>query len=268
MARVRRWFWLPVLGLLALVLGLAQHVVPPESETPRALPVDTASVDVMVVGDSITQGRTGDWTWRYHFSRELAASVEMVGPRNDLYAGEGTFGGHAYADPAFDSDHAAQWGQAIFQAAEHIRADVRTEQPDHLLVLLGINDLIRFDRSAAQTTDALHTFIAEARAGRAQLPIILGTLLPTERARHDADFAARVAAFNTALRKIEVESSTEESPILIAETAAVINPRRDLYDGLHPNARGELRIAEAFVDALSRAGVGRPSDEQRTGGRA
>lgn len=268
MARARRWFWLPVLGLLALILGLAQHAVPPESETPRALAAETASVDVMVVGDSITQGRSGDWTWRYHFSRQLAASVEMVGPRNDLYAGDGAFGSHAYADPGFDSDHDAQWGQAIFQAAEHIRADVRTEQPDQLVVLLGINDLIRFDRSAEQAIDSLHTFIAEAREGRAKLPIILGTLLPSERARNDADFAARVAAFNAALRSTEAVLSTDASPILVAETAAAINPRLDLYDGLHPNARGEMRIAEAFVDALSRAGVGRPSDEQRARGRA
>lgn len=268
MARARRWFWLPVLGLLALVLGIAQHVMPPDSEVARAMPVQTASVDVMVVGDSISQGRSGDWTWRYHFSRQLAASVEMVGPRADLYAGRGTFGSHAYADPGFDSDHDAQWGQAIFQAAEHIRADVRSEQPDQLVVLLGINDLIRYGRSAAQAEKDLHAFIAEARMGRTKLPIILGTLLPSQRAQRDPEFAARVADFNAAVRRAEAELSTDESPILVAETAAAINPRLDLYDGLHPNARGELRIAESFVEAMSRAGIGRPSEEQRTGGQA
>lgn len=268
MAGVRRWFWLPLLALLALVIGFSQHGLPPRSEATQALPLDTATVDVMVVGDSISQGRSGDFTWRYHFSRELALSVQMVGPRNDLYAGDGTFGSHRYADPHFDSDHDAQWGQAVFQAVQHIRADVRTEQPDYLVVLLGINDLHRYERSADQAVASLHTFIDEARGGRAKLPIVLGTLLPSRRAAHDPEFAGRVDAYNAAVRRAGVELSTAESPIVIAETAAAINPRRDLYDGLHPNARGELRLAEAFVDAMARAGVGSSETTTTTGGRA
>jgi hypothetical protein len=38
---------------------------------------------------------------------------------------------------------------------------------------------------------------------------------------------------------------------VIANDASLINPATDLWDGTHPNAGGEIKIAAGFADALS-----------------
>ena len=50
-------------GLVAGLLGLAPPTV-----------ADPAPVRIMVVGDSITEGSSGDWTWRYRLAKYLDAS--------------------------------------------------------------------------------------------------------------------------------------------------------------------------------------------------
>ena len=71
-------------------------------------------VRILIVGDSITQGSAGDWTWRYRLWQHLTehgVSVDFVGPRDDLWDNvTSQFGSQAYVDPAFDQDHAARWG--------------------------------------------------------------------------------------------------------------------------------------------------------------
>ncbi|MBH0242925.1 hypothetical protein I3W98_09045, partial [Streptomyces cavourensis] len=58
------------------------------------------------VGDSMTIGATGDFTWRYRLWQHLDAvcpgSYEIVGPRTTLYdPGADAPLSHAYADPSF-----------------------------------------------------------------------------------------------------------------------------------------------------------------------
>lgn len=67
----------------------------------------------MFVGDSMTIGRAGDFTWRYrmwqHLSSTFGGPYRIVGPRSELYEGS-----DAYADPAFPADarrHLAGWGE-------------------------------------------------------------------------------------------------------------------------------------------------------------
>src|SRR5258708_28538824 len=45
--------------------------------------------------------------------------------------------------------------------------------------------------------------------------------------------------------------STQSSPIAIANDASAIDPATDLWDGTHPNAEREIKIAAGFADALS-----------------
>ena len=49
---------------------------------------DVDPVRILLVGDSVTQGSAGDWTWRYRLWKHFDAAgvaVDFVGPRNDLY---------------------------------------------------------------------------------------------------------------------------------------------------------------------------------------
>lgn len=212
--------------------------------------------EVMVVGDSTSQGSAGDFTWRYRFDRHEATAgdrLSLVGPRDDLFDNVANTwdGNHTYADPAFGQHHDAVWGESMGGAAAHIGGDVATYHPDYLLVLLGANDLAFGLSDPAGTETSLRAFIANARTADPEVQFVFGTLLPSLRTQSDAGFAAAVADFTARLRRTAVELSTADSQVSVAETGRDIDPQTDLWDGAHPNAQGEVKIAAAFADSLA-----------------
>ncbi|WP_370963754.1 fibronectin type III domain-containing protein [Amycolatopsis sp. cg9] len=211
---------------------------------------------VMVVGDSISQGSAGDFTWRYRFDKHetaVNAQLSLVGPRDDLFDNvAGTWNdNHTYADPAFTQYHDAIWGESLGGAAARVEGDVGAHHPDYLLVLLGINDLGFGMSDPAGTEASLRTFIANAREADPGVQFVFGTVLPNQRTESEPAFAASVADFNARLRRTVDELSTVDSQVHVAETAKDIVPAADLWDGTHPNAQGEVKIAAAFADSLA-----------------
>src|SRR4051794_41152424 len=134
----------PVKTALALLLAVAAIALGPGPASADA----SGTARILIVGDSVTQGKIGDYTWRYRLWRALQAedkSVDFVGPHTDLFdPATGAFENPGYADPDFDQDHAAWWGLML----SHI--DVRTSvhdlmvdhSPDVVIDALGVNDLI------------------------------------------------------------------------------------------------------------------------------
>ncbi|KOY57695.1 MULTISPECIES: GDSL-type esterase/lipase family protein [unclassified Streptomyces] len=214
----------------------------------------------MFVGDSMTIGRAGDYTWRYrmwqHLDAALGGPYEIVGPRCELFdtsANEPT--SHAYADPGFPEHarrHLAGWGEGWQHMAPLIGSAVRSGGADILLVSLGLIDL-GFYTGAEETAANARRFVAEARAARPGIRMILLPVIPNVRAESDAPFAAEVARFNELLAKAVADLSTEASPILLAARPASYEIHQDTYDGTHPNASGEHRLAGEFAAVLHQA---------------
>jgi hypothetical protein len=207
----------------------------------------------MVVGDSISQGSSGDYTWRYRLYEHLVSdglTPQMVGPSNWLFNNVTSVQGDCtYADPVFENAHDATWGRMLADEMTTIQGEVSQSQPDYLLVLLGINDL-SFGRTDVAGTEAnLRTFVANARAGNPKIKIVLGLLLP--KASEPAGLTAQVAQYNGDLPGIAAQLSTSSSPVVVADDASAINTATDLWDGTHPNAEGEIKIAAGFADALA-----------------
>ncbi len=211
------------------------------------------SPKIMVVGDSISQGSSGDYTWRYRLYEHLVAdglSPQLVGPYNWLYNNvTATQGDCTYADPVFENAHDSTWGQTLANEVSTIQGEVSTYQPDYMLVLLGINDLAFGTSDVAGLEANLKTFIANARAGNPKVKIVIGTLLP--KANEPSALAAEVAQYNSDLPGIAAQESTASSPVVIADDSSAIDPATDLWDGTHPNAEGEIKIAAGFADALA-----------------
>ncbi|MDT4917197.1 MAG: hypothetical protein QOH89_1897, partial [Pseudonocardiales bacterium] len=249
------------LATLAASFAIAAPATAAPPLPPR--PAAASPSRMMIVGDSITQGSTGDWTWRYRLWKHLTSrgvTVDFVGPRDDLEntmtPESGDFD-QLYADPAFDRDHDAQWGRPYLEEAQVIQGKVAQYTPDYLLVLLGINDMTWFDQQPEQVEASLRSFVANARKGKQDVRIVLGKVLATKRAADDPAFAARVAGFNARLAAVAQELGTDLSPIAVADATGEFTAAGQTYDGVHPNARGELRIAASFADALgSRFGIG------------
>jgi acyl-CoA thioesterase-1 len=43
---------------------------------------------------------------------------------------------------------------------------------------------------------------------------------------------------------------TEESPVILVDQYTGFNAATDTYDGIHPNARGEAKMAQKWFDAI------------------
>jgi predicted RNA-binding protein with TRAM domain len=208
---------------------------------------------IMVVGDSISQGSSGDYTWRYRLYKHLVSdglSPQLVGPYNWLFNNVTSVQGDcSYADPVFENAHDSTWGQMLANEVGTIQGEVAASHPDYLLVLLGINDLSFGTSDVAGLEANLRSFIANARAGNPNLKIVLGLLLP--KASEPAALAAQVAQYNSDLPGIAAQVSTAASPVVVADDASAIDTANDLWDGTHPNAEGEIKIAAGFGNALA-----------------
>ncbi|MEW2396870.1 GDSL-type esterase/lipase family protein [Streptomyces sp. NPDC046862] len=207
----------------------------------------------MPVGDSMTIGSAGEHTWRYRLWQHLCATYggpfRIVGPRETLYDKvTDTPTSYAYADPEFPRAHLAGWGEGWLHMAPLITEAVRTHRADVLLVSLGLIDL-GFYTDADQTAQNVRGFVAAARLGNPRVRMAVLPVIPNIRAESDAPFAAEVTRFNELLGKATADLDEPRSPLLLASPPSY-DIHRDTYDGTHPNASGEHRIAAAFADAM------------------
>ena len=231
-----------VLGLQPVPSGPARAVVPPRP------------VRVLLLGDSVTQGSAGDWTWRYrlwqHFER-AGVAVDLVGPRDDLWNDVAKrHGSNAYVDPRFDTDHAARWGMKIEAPDIPVRDLAVQYRPDVVVVMLGINDL--FEAPAAAVADRTAGLVVEVREAAPTTSVVLAEATQT--------WFPTVPAFNELLAEVAGTADQPAARVALARTAADYDRDADTWDNSHPNARGEVKIAAAVADALSEIGVGPPAD--------
>jgi lysophospholipase L1-like esterase len=215
---------------------------------------------ILFVGDSMTLGGAGEFTWRYrmwqHLRRTSDLPCRIVGPYDTLHEGS-----HAYADPDFPAAarrHLAGWGRGWQHMAPVIGEAVRTHRADTLLVSLGLIDL-GFYTDPDQTAANVRRFVAAAREARPGVRAVLLPVLPNIRAQQDTAFAAQCDRFNELLAKAVADLSTPASALLLATPPADWDVTRDTHDGTHPSPHGEHRIAAAFATALHQAwAVGGP----------
>lgn len=215
---------------------------------------------ILLVGDSMTIGSAGDFTWRYrmwqHLCRTYGGPFRLVGPRTELHGDS-----LQYGDPEFPEKaraHLAGWGEGWVHMGPLVKDVVRRHKADTLLVSLGLIDL-GFYTDAEQTADNVRGFLAEARAANPRIRVVVMPVLRNTRALNDAEFAAECVRFNVLLAKIVADLSTSSSPLLLTSPPEGWTVDADTYDGTHPSPSGEHRIAAAFADAMHQAWqVGEP----------
>ncbi|MGW2718194.1 SGNH/GDSL hydrolase family protein [Streptomyces sp. NPDC001492] len=211
----------------------------------------------MPVGDSMTIGSAGEHTWRYrmweHLRETYGAPFALVGPRETLYdkAADAPVS-YEYAEPDFPRAHLAGWGEGWLHMAPLIGEAVRSCRADVLLVSLGLIDL-GFYTNAEQTAQNVHGFVAAARSANPRIRIVVLPVIPNVRATSDVPFAGQVTRFNELLAKAVADLDEPRSPLLLASPPPSYDIDLDTYDGTHPNASGEHKIAGAFADAMYQA---------------
>ena len=212
---------------------------------------DVPPTRVLLIGDSITHGKAGDWTWRYRLWRSLqeggAGSVDFVGPVEDLHSES-----RAYQDPFFDRDHASLWGATLTPPAYAPAELGREYRPDVVVIELGVNDLRR-DEPPAEVEAAMRDVVVQLREASPGVDVVV--------VRVPVVTVPGVPELNERFEGLAADLDTADERVVVAraDDGFVPDPTvpgADSYDGLHPSPSGEVKIAASVAHALAELGIG------------
>jgi lysophospholipase L1-like esterase len=254
-------------ALAAVTLSTAAGLV----AGPPTVAYAAASPRIMVVGDSISQGLEGDYTWRYRLWQHLNAdglTPQFVGPwtgttRSGPYTGA--------SDPYHDGDYRpglsfpqpanlAEWGWMMAEAKAAIAQQMKNHTPDYLLVELGFNDIAwnlgdtPAAEVAASVIGSMQETVTNARAVNPNVRILLADVPHRSAISSYPELPGKLDAYNSRLDAgiAAVNNRAPNSPgVVRVGFDGLYRYATDSYDGLHPNTRGEYVIAKAFADKLS-----------------
>lgn len=200
------------------------------------------AIKVMVVGDSISHGREGDWTWRYRiwewFNRERVP-VRFVGPFTgtsppdephpplpprlideppDPWPPLRTHGGYAAGVSSgflANSDHFSASGRQAGQAKDLVAEQVAAYQPDLLLVELGFNDLGWSMCHPVQVLQNIKHLVDQARSAKRDLKFAIADIPQRTDMPGREDLPASTAIYNKLLAASIPRWSSLQSPIAL-----------------------------------------------------
>ncbi|MFJ3442353.1 GDSL-type esterase/lipase family protein [Streptomyces sp. NPDC086081] len=227
----------PLLGLLAaLLLPLALASAPRASAVPAADPVR-----VMPLGDSIT-GSPG--CWRAVLWNRLISSgytdIDFVGTLPPQGCGQ-----------AHDGDNEGHGGELVTQVADRnlLPGRLAATDPDIVVMHFGTNDVwsgIAPDRILAAYTE----LVGQMRAADPDMRILVAQLIPMNPGSCAA-CAQRVVDLNARIPAWARATSTDRSPVVVVDQWTGFSTAGDTYDGVHPNASGDAKIAARWFPALA-----------------
>lgn len=248
------------------------------SASPSVASQKSGGAKILIVGDSITNGILGDYTWRYRLWQDLSGTnAEFVGHRTgteniyddpaDLAAVNGQRGPadnyanptdgyyNSSVDPLFlqgGDHHDSLWGWTYHLAKGYVAQDVSAYKPNYLLIELGFDDLAwRGSKPPAILADA-KTLIASVRAVDPAIRILIANVITRTPLPNLPHLDSNIEAYNAGLAAAVPGWSTARSPVKLVDISSGYNPATDTYDGAHPNGEGEYVIADAFASTLAR----------------
>ncbi|MER6711486.1 GDSL-type esterase/lipase family protein [Streptomyces sp. NPDC000877] len=227
----------PLLGLLAaLLLPLGLTLAPRATAAPAADPVR-----IMPLGDSIT-GSPG--CWRAVLWNRLVDSgykdLDFVGTLPPQGCGQ-----------AHDGDNEGHGGELVTNVADRdlLPGRLAATRPDIVVMHFGTNDVwssIAPDRIMAAYTK----LVAQMRASNPDMRILVAQLIPMNPSTCAA-CAQRVTDFNARIPAWARATSTDRSPVTVVDQWTGFSTATDTYDGVHPNASGDAKIAARWFPALA-----------------
>ncbi|KAK3348848.1 carbohydrate esterase family 3 protein [Lasiosphaeria hispida] len=250
---------------------------PCQSSQPRQ---SDGTIKILIVGDSISHGREGDWTWRYRiweWFRHQDVPVTFVGPYQGTVppdepappsppplASEPNTPGVLRTDGGYakgvaneflaNSDHFAASGRQALQAKDLIAEQVAAFQPDLCLVQLGFNDLGWFVSGPVETLSSMRHLVEEARSAKPDLKFAIANVPHRTCLPGREDLPVNTNRYNQMLALAIPRWSTAKSPIALVKFCENYscgkNTSKAAYDGLHPNTLGDYQIAQAFSRTL------------------
>jgi len=219
------WFAVAALAAVPLVLGAMESTQP-------------ARIRIVAMGDSTTAG-----------------TPAFASPREAPPAGRGDeTSQYAYwlmkAHPDWEVINQGINAQRSDVIAARFEEDVIAKKPAVVVIIAGVNDVYQ-GRPAQHVKDQLAAMYQ--RAHDAGIRVVAGTIIPYNTATDEQN--ARMHEINDWIR---TQARADPGVIVVDTRAAVAAPGKpDMLvsspDGLHPDAAGYRRMADAIEPAIRRA---------------
>ncbi|HEY4652291.1 MAG TPA: GDSL-type esterase/lipase family protein [Pontibacter sp.] len=216
---------------------------------------------IMCLGNSITQSDAANYSYRYNLWKKLLDAnldVDFVGSHAVNKNGNPNW--PAYKGRNFDSDNEGHWGWTADQilygntsepANGKLNEWLTGYTPDILLLHLGTNDIFQ-GHPLDGTLDELREVVKQVRARNPNVVILLAQLIPADPARVSSNTAENIRRFNEKIPGLVEELDQVLSPVVLVDQYTGFNAKEgvDTWDGVHPNAAGEEKMAQRWFTAL------------------
>lgn len=207
---------------------------------------DTDGVRILPLGDSITQGDAEHVSYRYALWTMLVDEgheFDFVGTMYGNYTGDPAW--PDYQGLEFDRDHEGHWGWHVNQLIDELPAWLDSYDPQIVLLHAGTNDAFA-DQPATEIAAELGELIEVLRDDVPEVVVLLARPIPTTSSAPDAI----LEQLSAELDDLAQAHDTVESPIVLVDQRDGFDADVDTYDGLHPNAVGEQKMASRWLEAL------------------
>ena len=203
--------------------------------------VPAAPVRIMALGDSIT---SSPGCWRALLWSRL---------RDEGYTGHDFVGTQSPQGCGFDYDgeHEGHPGVLVTDVAARgsLPGWLAATDPDVVMMHFGTND-VWSNRQTSAIIEAYGTLVGQMREQNPDVTVLVAQILPMDPSGC-AECGARVSALNAAIPDWAASLSTARSPVVVVDQWTGFSTAADTYDGVHPNASGDQKIASAWYPALA-----------------
>lgn len=238
---------------------------------PRAHAADLGNI--WPLGDSITYGAYHAGGYRNSLYTNLTArgyTFKFVGtltsnPSKRLSAaGQAHHDGHSGWTIANAVDIDGKPRRGLYQGVESWHRVIK--KPDIILLLIGINDLnvgYKID-TADERLDLLITRLFSYYPHTRLLIASLPAADPNNHHRHGAtnDLAVSVKDYNAGMASVVAKHKARGQNITLVDMHDALT-LADLHDGLHPNAKGYVKMGDAWTDAIVASAKLKPHVEKK-----
>ena len=210
-----------------------------------------AQVNIMPLGNSITQADSGHNSYRYFLDQlfnQATFSFDFVGSHDTNYLGYP-------AQSNFDKDNEGHWG---WRADEILNGRpgqgklsewIKTYSVDAALIHIGTNDIFQ-NQGVNSTLAELKQIIDTLRHEHPTVVIFLAKLIPTS---INPVRNANLTMFNDSLPNLALQMANTNSPIIVVDQNSGFNAvmGQDTYDTVHPNDSGAIKMATKWFQSVT-----------------
>ncbi|WP_326823290.1 cellulose binding domain-containing protein [Streptosporangium sp. NBC_01756] len=206
-----------------------------------AVPAQAATIKIMALGDSIT-GSPGCWRallWnRLHDAGYT--DIDFVGTLPPQGCGV-----------THDGDNEGHGGALVTNVADQNQLPgwLAATHPDIVMMHFGTNDAWS-NRPTATILAAYGKLVDQMRADNPAMKVLVAQIIPMNPSTC-GECGQRVSALNAAIPGWAAAKSTVSSPVVVVDQWTGFSTAADTYDGVHPNASGDQKMAGRWFPALT-----------------